>query len=230
MTAIMQVTSGSSESLGLLYRERYLALRDSSIHVRVLHTYQGRNPQTTNGCTVIAPLMCVGYFRNASRGGIPDNLINYVIDEHAASILPAIRNKLRLEGNAFLTPSDVNDYLIEVGLLSSSQFVGVCGGNILDDDHLHAFKSTLLLSNDARERDRLKGRKIAATFFFREHVVALHVVRDDDGNTWIELIDSLPDPKTWNDNENDLQHNAVRVRCTDDEISFNTLIRHYVYS
>ena len=133
-------------------------------------------------------------------------------------------NPLELTFSNFAIP-DKN-----VGLLSTSQFVGVCGGNILDDDHLHAFKSTLLLSNDARERDRLKGRKIAATFFFREHVVALHVVRDDDGNTWIELIDSLPDPKTWNDNENDLQHNAVRVRCTDDEISFNTLIRHYVYS
>jgi len=106
----------------------------------------------------------------------------------------------------------------------------VCGGNILDDDHLHAFKSALLLSNNARERDRLNGQKIAATFFFHEHVVALHVVRDDDDNTWIELIDSLPDPKTWNDNDNDLPQNAVRVRCTDDEIAFDTLIRHYACS
>ncbi len=206
----------SVESMSSLYREQYLALRDNGkFHVRFLDTYQGRNPQTTNGCTVIAPLTCVQYFTSSEQnvmeaspsvefawwGGIPDGLINHVIDEHAASILPDVRKKLRLEGDAFIIPSDVHDHLIEVGLLSTQQFVGVCGGNILDDGHLHAFKSSLLLLDDARERERLRGRKIAATFFFHGHVVALHVVngkvKDDSGNAWIELIDSLPDPETW---------------------------------
>ena len=31
-------------------------------------------------------------------------------------------------------------------------------------------------------------------------------------------------------NDNDLPQNAVRVRCTDDEIAFDTLIRHYACS
>jgi len=78
----------SVKSLALLHQKRYLALRDIRIHVRVLHTYQGRNPQTTNGCTVIAPLTCVRYFTSSKRDvvksspsdeyawrcGIPDNL------------------------------------------------------------------------------------------------------------------------------------------------------------
>ena len=204
------------ESTASLYQDQYLALRENrKFHVRFLDTYQGRNPLTTNGCTVIAPLTCVQYFtsregnvveaspsvEHAWRDGIPDGLINLVIDEHAASILPDVRGKLRLERDAFIIPSDVHDHLIEVGLLSTSQFVGVCGGNVLDDDHLQAFKSSLLLSDDPRERERLRGRKVAATFFFHGHVVALHVVRrngsDDDGNAWIELIDSLPNPETW---------------------------------
>jgi hypothetical protein len=204
------------ESTASLYQEQYLALRENrKFHVRFLDTYQGRNPLTTNGCTVIAPLTCVQYFTSreenvveaspsveyAWRDGIPDGLINLVIDEHAASILPDVRGKLRLERDAFIIPSDVHDHLIKVGLLSTSQFVGVCGGNVLDDDHLQAFKSSLLLSDDPRERERLRGRKVAATFFFHGHVVALHVVRrngsDDDGNACIELIDSLPNPETW---------------------------------
>jgi len=123
-----------------------------------------------------------------------------VIDEHAAAVLPDVRSKLNLEGDAFIIPSDVHDHLIEVGLLSTSQFVGVCGGNILDDKHLASFKNSLLLLGDERERERLKGRKVAATLFFHGHVVALHVVDGcQDGEARVELIDSLPDPETWVD-------------------------------
>ena len=104
-----EVTDGSTisvESLALLYREQYLALRDNCrIHVRFLNTFQGWNPQTTNGCTVNAPLTCVNYFSSSEqkvvesspsdeyawRDGSPDGLINHVIDEHAASILPDAR-------------------------------------------------------------------------------------------------------------------------------------------
>ncbi len=79
--------------------------------------------------------------------------------------------------------------------------MGVCRGNILDDVHLHAFKATLLLSEEVRERARLRGGKIAATFFSHMHVVALHVAnrkdKDNYGNTWIKLRDLLPNPETW---------------------------------
>ncbi len=71
----------------------------------------------------------------------------------------------------------------------------------MDDIHLHAFKAALLLSDDVRERARLRGRKIAATFFFHVHVVGLHVAnkkdKDDNGNTRIKLRDLLPNPEMW---------------------------------
>jgi hypothetical protein len=84
---------------------------------------------------------------------------------------------------------------MEVGLLSPSSFVGVCGGNILNDEHLMELKHSLLL-RDENERTRLKGRKIASALFFHGHVVALHVIHVGE-RVWIELIDSLPLLEAW---------------------------------
>ena len=198
-------------SLISLYQEQYHTLKEKDkFHVRFLDTYQGRNPNSTNGCTVIAPLTCIQYFTSIEQNnlstqeltwnnGVPDDLINQVIDVQAATILPEVRGKLNLDQDSFIIPSDVHDHLIDVGLLSTTQFVGVCGGNILNDEHLMSFKRSLLLLDDERERKRLKGRKIAATFFFHGHVVALHVVNEsnDAEDVWIELIDSLPNPENW---------------------------------
>jgi hypothetical protein len=95
----------------------------------------------------------------------------------------------------------MHDHPIKVGLLSTSQVMGVSEGNILDDIHLHAFKAALLLSDKVRERVRLRGQKIAATFFSHVHIVALHMAhrkdKDDNGNAWIKLRDLLPNPETW---------------------------------
>jgi hypothetical protein len=70
-----------------------------------------------------------------------------------------------------------------------SQVMGVWGGNILDDIHLHVFKAALLLLDEVREKTRLRGRKIAATFFSHVHIVVLHVVnrkdKDNNGNAQI---------------------------------------------
>lgn len=182
------------------YREKYESLRDSgSIDVRFLDTYQGRISEGTNGCTVVAPLMLINYFASEmtdTTNGIVDEMINEVIDVHTVSILPEVRRKLGLDGNSFIVPSDVHDYLIDVGLLSTSQFVGVCGGSILEDSHIEQFKSTLLLLDNERERERLKGKRLGATFFFAGHVIAFHII-NHEGCNHIELIDSLPNHKTW---------------------------------
>lgn len=242
--------------LASLYQEQFTSLREKGVfHIRFLDTYQGRNPLSTNGCTVIGPLLCIHYFTCSEENrvsssasifsedklywdsGIPDEIINQVIDDHAASILPVVRGNLNLGHDSFIIPSDVHDHLIEVGLLSTSSFVGVCGGNILDEQHLSSFKSTLLLLDDERERERLKGRKIGATLFFHAHVIAVHVINNGD-QIWIELIDSLPNPDTWiNSCPNEVEmmdyeysneqiQNAIRVRCTDVE-HFHTLILQY---
>lgn len=246
VTEAPQVTSDTTsvKLLKSVYQEHYSSLRNQhQVHVRFLDTYQGRIPASTNGCTVIAPLMCINYFTSTpeqnrsscfpmwddelTNNGIPDQLVNEVIDDHAASILPIIRSKLKLHQDSFIVPSDVHDYLIEVGLLSSSQFVGVCGGNILNEQHLATFKSTLLLLDDDRERERLKGRKIGATLFFSEHVIALHRI-ENGTDVFIELIDSLPNPETWmlgTHEYEDLPENAVRVRCKAEH--FDTLLLQY---
>jgi len=93
----------------------------------------------------------------------------------------------------------VHDYLIEQNFLSQNQFAGVYGGNILDDDHIKQFIDSLC--NFDKEEGSSKAnkklnqgessRKVAATFFFHEHVVALHrITRKIDTN-----VDSLDDPK-----------------------------------
>jgi len=255
-TVATEKDSSSVAILTSLYQEQYNTLREKgAFHVRFLDTYQGRNPLSTNGCTVIGPLLCIHYFTCSEENrvsssasifsedklywdsGMPDELINQVIDDHAASILPVVRGNLNLGHDSFIIPSDVHDHLIEAGLLSTSSFVGVCGGNILDEQHLSSFKSTLLLLDDERERERLKGRKIGATLFFHAHVIAIHVIKSGD-DVWIELIDSLPNPDTWiNSCPNEVEmmdyeysneqiQNAIRVRCTDIE-HFNTLILQY---
>ncbi len=182
------------------YRQKYELLRENgSIHVRFLDTYQGRIADSTNGCTVVAPLMCINYFtsdQTDAMNGIADEMINQVIDVHTVSVLPEVRRKLSLPRDSFIVPSDVHDYLIDTGLLSTSQFVGVCGGSILDDDHIESFKSTLLLLNDERERKRLRGKRLGATFFFAGHVIAFHHI-NHEGSDHIELIDSLPNHETW---------------------------------
>ena len=247
-----------------LYQQQFHSLVDQNkVHIRFLDTYQGRIRGSTNGCTVIAPLTCIQYFvtpeeesspHSVWNAGIPDDQIHHVIDIHAPTVLEKVRTKLNLPQDSFIIPSDVHDHLMEVGLLSPSSFVGVCGGNILDDEHLLQLKQSLLLTHDENECKRLEGRKIASNMFFHGHVVALHVIRNGE-RVWIELIDSLPNPEAWMrssrhsqtdegrepeeewetrdqpsfDTEDELPMNAVRIRCTDME-HFDTLVRQYALS
>eukprot|EP00804_Cyclotella_cryptica_P026072 CCRYP_013937-RA/>CCRYP_013937-RA protein AED:0.13 eAED:0.13 QI:0/1/0.5/1/0/0/2/311/758 len=191
-----------------LYAQKFHSLVESEkVHVRFLDTYQGRIPGSTNGCTVIASLTCIQYFitpesnthwSHAWNHGLPDEHIHQVIDVHAPTILSNVRSKLNLAPDSFIIPSDVHDHLLQVGLLSPTSFVGVIGGNILDDHHLMQLKNALLLSDDDNERMRLKGRKIASALFFHGHVVALHVIHSPgDERVFVELIDSLPIPEAW---------------------------------
>lgn len=247
-----------------LYQQQFHSLIDQEkVHVRFLDTHQGRIRGSTNGCTVIAPLTCIQYFVTPEEtsspysiwnAGIPDDQIQQVIDIHAPTVLEKVRTKLNLAQDSFIIPSDVHDHLMEVGLLSPSSFVGVCGGNILDDEHLLQLKQLLLLSHDENEQKRLGGRKIASNMFFHGHVVALHVIQNGE-RVWVDLIDSLPNPEAWVcrsrqsqidegrepddefesrdqpsfDTENELPMNAVRIRCTDME-HFDTLVRQYALS
>lgn len=70
---------------------------------------------------------------------LPDDIIEEVIDVQAPSILPVIRERLGLTNEALIIPSDVHDYLIDEKLLNQEQFIGVCGGSVLNENHVSEF-------------------------------------------------------------------------------------------
>jgi hypothetical protein len=94
------------------YHEDFDALRTSSrVLINQVPTYQGRIPDSTNGCTVIAPLLCIHHFHNTDTipdPGLPDQVIVQVIDEETPNILPAVRETLGLTAGAFLIPADAH--------------------------------------------------------------------------------------------------------------------------
>jgi hypothetical protein len=200
-------------------RKDFERLRDNKkVVVTRVSTYQGRIKGSTNGCTVIAPLLCVHHFE--TRNHLPQNVgsaaapssrlsdvtIASVIDTESPSLLPDIRNSLGVSKNAFLIPHDAHEALFESKHMSRDQFVTVCGGNILEEDHLGAL---------IRELSKVlpDGKKLGATFFFHQHVIAILQLRDcsntnqDDGNkkctkshatttVSFDVIDSLPNKAT----------------------------------
>lgn len=177
-----------------------------SIHVSFLDTYQGRVRDSLNGCTVIAPLLAIHHLcdddtlrqRNdillqgkedmdalhrldTKNFGLHDETIRVVIDVQAAIVAPLVRQRLGLPKDALIIPSDVHDYLIDENFLRQDQFSGVYGGNIMDDEHLTKFIDALSKFGrrqgiDIDTAEPVESRKIAATFFFHEHVISLHRV------------------------------------------------------
>jgi hypothetical protein len=206
-------------------RKDFERLRDNkNVVVTRVSTYQGRIKGSTNGCTVIAPLLCVHHFQtrnhllqNENVGvesspppppsrRLSDGTIASVIDTESPLLLPDIRNSLGVSKNAFLIPHDAHEALIESKHMSRDQFVTVCGGNILEEGHLGAL---------VRELSKVlpDGKKLGATFFFHQHVIAILQLRngnsasqtdsgkkrtDTHASTTLsfDVIDSLPNKAT----------------------------------
>ena len=237
-----QTTSLDFNSLQLCYAEDFDTLRERSrIRISQADTYQGKLPGSINGCTVIAPLLCIHHLHNwlssdnnnMVDGGLPDGAIAEVIDLETPAILPEVRSKLGLTKDALIIPSDVHDFLMDKELLSSQQFVTVCGGNILDLGHVDAFVEEL--SKVAQER------KVGATFFFHEHVVAILPLNRRGNNNnissmsggggclWYDWLDSLPNQQTLRKLdvlEHEFVPNAARIRCLDEEALKATIRWH----
>jgi len=193
------------------------------VTISEIPTYQGRIPNSTNGCTVIAPLICIHHFHHNDNGngsrnnaaveqqqqqhGVVDDtilsneMIVKVIDEITPKILPEIRTNLGLTKHAFLIPHDAHEALIEkpYNLMCREQFSTVCGGNILEDKHLGSF---------IKEISQNRGKKVGATFFLHQHVIAILQIRrpssssssslkgDENDTVWFDIIDSLPQSAT----------------------------------
>ena len=137
-----------------------------------------RNAILTEGFSEAKRLVCESIDETSSMapvlsvdGSLHDDLVRVVIDVQAPKVLTLVRESLNLHQDALIIPSDVHDFLIEHNMLQQKQFIDVVGGNILDDEHVSTFISKF---NNACETD--SGKKVAATFFFHEHVVSLHRV------------------------------------------------------
>jgi hypothetical protein len=187
----------------LCYHEDFDGLQAMGrVRISQVPTFQGRIPDSTNGCTVIAPLLCIHHFYNERMipdPGLPDQIILEVIDEETPNILPQVREVLGLKKDAFLIPSDAHDYLMEQQYMCAEQFVDICGGNILDAAHVQPLVDCLI---------KVGGKKLAATLFFHEHVITIlqlrqsapppssQVVNPTAPKVWFDVIDSLPHEKT----------------------------------
>ena len=184
-------------------------LNFNKIQLYSLTTFQGRINGSINGCTVIAPLLCISFFKSGKEpqivdsqylGGLSDEAIGEVIDVQTPEILPKVRKELGLGKDTFIIPSDVHDFLIEKNFLLQNQFVTVVGGNILNDQHLNELIDALTNS----QTTSLCGKRIGATLFFQEHVVAIHRIHRvsiqhdiENSQIWFDLIDSLPHRETF---------------------------------
>lgn len=215
-------------TLAQLYHEDFDSLQQTRrVRVSLADTFQGRKPGSTNGCTVIAPLLCIHHLMSKAEDclyetggddpGLSDSTIVQVIDTETPVVLTQLRRQLRLAEHAFLIPADAHDYLLDSGQMSPDQFHTVTGGNILHDGHLTAFVSGL---EDA------KNEKIAASLFFHEHVVTILKLRRMDGkgriHYWYDFIDSLPLKETlrrYNESSHDLcQRLGLLTGLSDEEI------------
>jgi len=192
-----------------------------------LSTYQGRSrapgKNSTNGCTVISPLIAINYLCSSSSG-MSDNSIEEVIDNKAPPILSAVRRKLGLPGEALIIPSDVHDYLVDLKLLRQDMFVGVCGGNILNPNHLGIFLNMLKNgSSEEAEEKKNSTRKVAAALFFHEHVVSILKLNMSNGDCWFDLVDSMPKSREGG------RMGGTRTRCKDIN-ALEVVLREYACS
>jgi hypothetical protein len=183
----------SMQMLTDYYHEDFDALRDTGrVIITQVPTWQGRVPNSTNGCTVIAPLLCIHHFHNEQfipDPGLPDQIIVEVLDEETPNILPMVRKQLGLVQDAFLIPADAHEILMEQQYMCQEQFLSVCGGNIMEEEHLISLVKQLC---------EVGEKKLAATFFFHEHVITILQLRrsKDKDVIWFDIIDSLPHEET----------------------------------
>ena len=155
------------------------------IQISRIGTHQGRVSGTTNGCTVISACMVSRHLE--THGGITKKLMENVIDRDCIPLLRAIRSKLGLSSGALIIPSDVHDHLVDHKWLYQHKFVGAAGGNVTDPNHLgELFK---MLQGEPNKTSHLKS---AATFFFREHVIAIVKHPVSPTEAIYDVIDSLP--------------------------------------
>ncbi|CAB9507319.1 expressed unknown protein [Seminavis robusta] len=185
-------------------------VQDGIIEIRPIDTYQGRYSQSTNGCTVISPLVVAHHLATSNGVLLPDREIKHVIDNECGPLLREIRGKLGLENHSLIIPSDVHDHLVDKNILKQDHFVGATGGNIINEEHIGEFIKLFQ-----------EKRKAGAALFFREHVVSIIKIPVGGGRAYYDLVDSMPGTKDARNNPC-----ASRTRCKSEE-ALDVLLKWY---
>ncbi|KAH8045315.1 calcium ion binding protein [Aureococcus anophagefferens] len=111
--------------------------------VESLGTYQGRAARrrldSTNGCAVIAPIICYKHIMSTAPHGASNAEVARVVDADVLPILAGVRAKHRLGAGAFVIPADAHNYLYHAGMINRDMFVGVMGGSALSETHMGNF-------------------------------------------------------------------------------------------
>ncbi len=208
------------------------------IEIMKLSTFQGRlgasNPRfdSTNGCTVISPLIVATHIDRqhmrrlnristttcASEYGISNSDITEIIDKRAPPILQTVRSRLGLNQHALIIPSDVHDYLVDEYILPQRNFVGVCGGDILEHEHVNKLIEMIVNGKEDEKKRTCRKQRVGAALFFLEHVITILKIPLGNGVCYYDLIDSLPSPS--------MGGMATRTRCKD-LASFEALLRWF---
>ena len=233
------------QTLTEMYTEDYLSFVQSHrIQYTYLSTYQGKKTSSgkdsTNGCTVISSLVVAYHLASNEESSLSTDDIQSIMDDIAPDLLIHVRSKLGLGSNALIIPSDVHDYLLELQILQQEQFVGVVGGDILEEDHLQkliqVFKdqeeeeegyenhntTTMNPEIESKKEDGIQTfqKKMAMSFFFHEHVMSILKVKDENGLIRYDWIDSMPHSTP------DGGLGAIRIQCIDLK-ALEVLLRWY---
>ena len=62
--------------------------------------------------------------------------------------------------HALIIPSDVHDYLVDENILPQDKFVGVCGGDIMDERHLKELVEMILNGHEDSKKKSKSVRKL----------------------------------------------------------------------
>ena len=152
-------------------------------------------------------MLAARYLSNETYSALSDTDIERIIDHDSLGILHEIRSKLCLSYDALIIPSDSHDHLIDLSILSQEMFVGVCGGSVLNDEHIDRFVDMIIGENDDQ-----KYKKIAAAFFFYEHVICITKIVSSCGSLSFNLIDSMPYETSEGSSEK--EDAGLRITCT----------------
>ena len=94
-----------------------------------------------------------------------------------------MRRSANLPKDSFLNLSEMQDFLMSQKIISRRESADVCGGYIMDSEHMSSFLNFL---------ENASTKKTSAALYFHEHCVAILKVVLTDGTCCYDLIESMP--------------------------------------